>query len=355
MEVDMLQSVFAPGLLVFLLGGAMAQVTPDSDENEANRLVLIEGGTFQMGDVFGDGAENERPIHAVTLSSFYLARHEVTVGEFRAFVEATGYKTSAEGPDDPEARAKVAEKFSSPDLTEEERRALHHEYLKYSGAGYWDAEQRRWLGYNAATNWTNPGIEQTGDDPVLAISPIDAMRYCNWLSEREGQPVAYNPETGVILDENGAPTTDVTNVRGYRLPTEAEWEYAAREGGREVRFGNGKNIARSTEINFRGDDGDYDYLDSSGYLKKTTPVGSFPPNALGLYDMSGNAWEWVSDNYAKYGNDPLKNPYTLSNEGHILRGGRWGGDAFEARVFHRSSWPIYDRCNNSGFRIAKSK
>jgi formylglycine-generating enzyme required for sulfatase activity len=321
----------------------------------ADNMVLIEGGVFRMGDVFGDGAENELPTHQVTLSSFYLAPYEVTVGDFRKFVEATGYVTSAEGPNDSTARAKVAAQFSSPDLTDSARRALHEEYLKYSGAGFWDAEQRRWTGYNPETNWRNPGIEQTESDPVLALSPVDAMTYCNWLSAEAGLPVAYDLETIEILDQDGVPTTDVTQVKGYRLPTEAEWEYAAREGGREVKFGNGKNIARSTEINFRGDDGEYDYLEPGEHLAKTTPVGSYPPNALGLYDLSGNAWEWVSDNYAEYSGEPQVNPYITSGDGHILRGGRWGGDANEARVFHRSSWPVYDRCNNSGFRVARSR
>ncbi len=324
-------------------------------DNMTTEMILLEGETFRMGDVFGDGATNEQPVHEVTLSSFYLAAHEVTVADFRRFVESTGYLTSAEGPNDAEGRAKLAALFSSPELAETERRALHEEYLGFSGAGYWDAELRRWTGYNPTTNWTNPGIKQTESDPVMAVSPVDAMHYCNWLSKQAGLPVAYDTRTGDILDEHGAGTSDITQVKGFRLPTEAEWEYAAREGGREVRFGNGKNIARSTEINFRGDDGEYDYLEPGEYAAKTTPVGTYPPNALGLYDMSGNAWEWVSDRYADYGETASVNPYITVGDKYILRGGRWGGDANEARVFHRSSWPRIDRCNNSGFRVARSK
>jgi len=203
--------------------------------------------------------------------------------------------------------------------------------------------------------WRNPGFEQTDADPVMAVSPDDAIQYCNWLSRTEGLPVAYDLETGGLLDHDGKPTLDVTKVEGFRLPSEAEWEYAAREGGREVRFGNGKNVAKSSEINFRGDDGEYSYLESSGYRKGTAPVGSYPPNSLGLYDMSGNAWEWTGDRYVKYTIEVQENPYTIEGDGHALRGGRWGGDAFEARVFHRSSWVRNDRCNNSGFRIARSK
>ena len=231
---------------------------------------------------------------------------------------------------------------------------MHVQFLQLPGAGYWDAEKRQWIGYNPNCNWRNPGIKQTHNDPVLAVSVDDAMHYCNWLSTEAGLPVAYDLASGAILDEDGKPTQDITKVEGYRLPTEAEWEYAARDGGRKVRFGNGRDIAKSSEINFRADDGEYEYLEPGQYLKGTSPVGSYSPNSLGLHDMSGNAWEWVSDKFATYTIEATTNPYCTSAEGHALRGGRWGGDASEARVSSRSSWVRNDRCNNSGFRIAQS-
>jgi formylglycine-generating enzyme required for sulfatase activity len=307
-----------------------------------------------MGDTFGDGAKDERPVHQVTLSNFYLGKYEITLDEFRAFVEATGYQTSAEGPDNDEAKKEIMTRFQAPDLTDAERLELHEEFLTYGGAAYWDAEARKWTGYKSVTTWKNPGIEQADSHPVLAISPDDAKQYCNWLSVQEGRPVAYDLESGGIIDKEGNSTTDITKVVGYRLPTEAEWEYAAREGGRNVRFGNGQDIARSSEINFRGDEGEYDYLESDSYASTTTPVGTFPPNALGLYDMSGNAWEWTSDKYAPYSKSEQINPYVTAGGMHAARGGRWGGDAFEARVFHRDPYPHNDRCNNTGFRIARS-
>ncbi len=317
-------------------------------------LVHVAGGTFRMGDVFGDGDDDERPVHQVTLSDYYISATEVTVAQFRSFVEDTGYRTSAEGPDDQEARDRIMERLSAGGLSEQEMLELRLRFLRYAGAGYWDALERKWRGYNPATNWRNPGIDQTERDPVLAISPVDAMHYCNWLSSKAGLPAAYDPETGDILGAGGDPTLDVSGVLGYRLPTEAEWEYAARERGRKVRFGNGRNTARSTEINFRGDAGDYDYLESGDYAGRTTPVGSYPPNRLGLYDMSGNAWEWASDHYASYNRGPQVNPYIRAAGMHAARGGRWGGDAFEIRVFHRDAYPMNDRCNNTGFRIARS-
>jgi formylglycine-generating enzyme required for sulfatase activity len=317
-------------------------------------LVLIEGSSFLMGDVFAEGGQDERPTHPVTVRDFLLSPHEVTVAEFRAFVAETGYETSAEGPFDPEASKAIIERATSRQLSREEMQEIHQEILRYSGAGYWAAEERRWQGYNPETNWRNPGFEQMPDHPVMAVSWDDAMHFCNWLSEKAGLPVAYDAVSGELLDEAGDPTTDLKRVRGYRLPTEAEWEYAAREGGRDVRFGNGMNTARSSEMNFRGDEGEQPYLEPGSYHKGTMPVGSFPPNSLGLYDMSGNAWEWVSDTYVQYDTTAVKDPYSTGGTKRILRGGRWGGDAFEARVFRRTSWPRNDRCNNSGFRIARS-
>jgi len=248
----------------------------------------------------------------------------------------------------------MMERAMSGDLTPEEMKVLHTEMLRIGGAGYWDAEKCRWTGYEPYTCWRNPGFEQTDAHPVVAVSVDDAMHYCNWLSTEAGLPVAYDLKTGELIDAQGKATLDVTQVRGIRLPTEAEWEYAARERGLKVRFGNGKNLARSTEINFRANAGDYPYLQKGEYRMGTTPVGSFLPSGVGLYDMSGNAWEWTGDSYADYSLEAKTNPRAATGDFRALRGGRWGGDAFEARVFHRSSWLRNDRCNNSGFRIARS-
>jgi formylglycine-generating enzyme required for sulfatase activity len=317
-------------------------------------LVLVRGGTFQMGDAFDEGNADERPVHSVTLTDFYLQRHEVTVAQFRAFVEETGYRTSAEGPMDLETYRNIMRQFASGAVSEEEMKGLHQQILRLSGAGYWDAEARAWTGYNPHTNWRTPGFAQTENHPVVSVSWDDAIRFCNWLSRSAGLPPAYDEESGALLDVSGEPTSDVTTVRGYRLPTEAEWEYAAREGGREVRFGNGQNTARSSEIVFNADVGEYPYLDRGAYEGRTLPVGTYLPSALGLYDMSGNAWEWVSDTYGPYGARSLRNPYVMVGDERILRGGRWGGSAFEIRATHRSSWVRNDRCNNSGFRVARS-
>jgi formylglycine-generating enzyme required for sulfatase activity len=316
-------------------------------------MILVEGGRFQMGDVFAEGAENELPVHEVELSDFYIGKNEITVGEFSRFISETGYKTAAESPIDKEAVASLYAEASARDMSPEDIRHFKRNLLKYGGTAYWDPAGCTWTGYRDDIDWKNPGFEQSGEEPVLCVSPDDARQYCNWLSVQSGLPAAYDPDTGQLLDESGQPTQDITQVRGFRLPTEAEWEYAAREGGKRIRFGNGKKIADAHEINFRADAGDYPYCEKGEYRGKTTSVGSFEPNSLGLYDMSGNAWEWTGD-CNQYNDEKLVDPCLPEKDTYALRGGRWGGDAFEARVFSRSGWVRNDRCNNSGFRIARS-
>jgi formylglycine-generating enzyme required for sulfatase activity len=347
------QVLFIGGLIIgsLLLVGAGRNVEAG---DIPSKMILIEGGTFEMGDVFGEGNGNEVPVHTVEIDDFYLAALEVTVGEFRAFVKETGYKTSAEGPVDEAAQKSIIEKAMSGKLSKEEMKQLSAQFLEYGGTYYWDGDIGT-FGFDAAINWANPGFEQNDKHPAMCLSWNDAAGYCNWLSRKEGLPLAYDIETGSLLDENGDVTTDISLVKGYRMPTESEWEYAAREGGKKVRFGNGKNTARSSEINFHAAGGDYSYNEPGEYRDKTTEVGIFKPNRLGLYDMSGNAWEWCSDNLGIYTEESQTNPYGKNAGSRILRGGRWGGDAKSVRVFSRFPYECNNRCNNSGFRIARSK
>jgi formylglycine-generating enzyme required for sulfatase activity len=261
-------------------------------------------------------------VHQVTLADFHLGKCEVTVAQFRAFVDATGYKTSAE---------------------------------KADKVGAW-LLGRDGFAWESDANWKNPHFEQTEGCPVTCISWMDAIHYCNWLSRQEGLPVAYDAGTGDLLDERGEATSDVTRVRGYRLPTEAEWEYAARERGKKVRFGNGQSVARASEMNFDAASGEGAHAEKGEFRKRTVPVASFKPNALGLYDMSGNVWEWCSDFLGAYADKPQTNPYQTegTQERRAARGGPWGGDASWQSVFVRIGWQAEERCNNIGFRIART-
>ena len=141
----------------------------------------------------------------------------------------------------------------------------------------------------------------------------------------------------------------------YRLPTEAEWEYAARQGGQAVLFGNGKNIADPAEINFGCDWIARPYSIHGIARKKTTPVGSFAPNNLGLFDMSGNVWEWCSDRYGDYSSGNQTNPTgPASGVYRIARGCGCSNDAQHCRVAYRHNATPTARYSTLGFRLARS-
>jgi len=336
-------------ILVAAVGLSRVSAAEPGVESEMKDMRLIKGGTFQMGDVFGEGVRFATPVHQVTVSSFYLNKHEVTVEEFAAFVKDARYVTSAEQGD---RRAAPSGKVPAPRTQEE-----YDVRLASGGALILDPVARE-TSWGLGASWKNPLYEQGPQDPVVCVSWMDAVNYCNWLSTKEGLPIAYDAKSGDLLDANGQPTTDVTKVRGYRLPTEAEWEYAARERGRKVRFGNGQDVARLAEMNFKASEAQFEYAEKGKVRVKTVPVGSYKPNSLGLYDMSGNVWEWCSDIVGRYPDKPQTNPYQqkgLMGPRRAARGGPWAGDASMARVSARMGWVANDRCNNIGFRIARSK
>ena len=327
-------------LLVLAGAGARGKTAEPATESEMADMRLVTGGTFEMGDVFDEGVRFATPVHEVTVSDFYLNKYEVSVEEFAAFAKETSYVTSAE-------------RESKRDAPKD-----HERGARLAAQGAWVLETSPAGSWNEAANWRNPQFEQSPADPVTCVSWTDAASFCNWLSTKEGLPVAYDVETGTLLDAEGRPTADVTKARGYRLPTEAEWEYAARERGRKVRFGNGQDVARPAEMNFNAAASEFKYAEKGKLRGRTVPVGTFKPNGLGLYDMSGNVWEWCSDIVGRYPNKPRSNPYQqkgLMGPRRAARGGPWVGDASIARVSTRMGWVACDRCNNIGFRLARSE
>ena len=255
--------------------------------NVSPEMVRVKKGSFVMGNTRNDreGDSDEKPVHTVTLTyDYWIGKYEVTFDEYDAYCVATR-KTN---PGD------------------------------YSGWG-------------------------RGTRPVINVTWWDAIGYCNWLSEREGLKKAYDVD-GNLLDKNGKRTTDITKVVGYRLPTEAEWEYAAR-GGQNSK---GYKYAGSDTI-----DEVAWYSDNSG--SKTYPVGQKKPNELGLYDMSGNVYEWCHDWYGSYSSIAQTNAIGSSSSApRVFRGGSWYSNAQSCRAAYRYSKSPTFSFNYLGFRLSRT-
>lgn len=199
------------------------------------------------------------------------------------------------------------------------------------------------------------GVVLLGDDlPVQNVSWLEAVQFCNKLSELEGLTVAYR------IDGENVAWDQSTN--GYRLPTEAEWEYAARAGTTSVwtgtskgseacLFGNVADAKAKTKFSLTEADRTFDCSDGWEGL---APVGSFYPNAWGLYDMTGNVWEWTWDRYTEKltaATDPIG---PESGGYRVDRGGSWFDDPQSARVAHRGWRSASNRVGYLGFRLSRS-
>ena len=291
-------------------------------------LLLIPAGEFLMGNdesldklsaEFKSSSafsKNAEPQHHVEITKpFYLAKHEVTVGQFKKFVVETKYQTEAE--------------------------------KEYGGWGYL---KNRGLDERPEYNWKNPGWDQTDSHPVGNVTWNDALSYCHWLSKKESKE--------------------------YRLPTEAEWEYACR-AGTQTRYSNGNdpeglavigNVFDGTATEISRGGKKVAITAKDGYVF-TAPVGKFHPNTFGLHDMHGNVWEWCADWYEIkqnfYETSPVEDPAGLSAPPigspkrmyKVIRGGSWNTSASDCRSATREcaamGGPMSRNCE-LGFRIALS-
>ncbi len=281
-----------PSYTVMLFTGCVACVLAESSRAGAEsgpprlqnslgaQFVHVDGGKFWMGSLLSkeeietrlgrEGLAREYPAHEVEISSFYLATSEVTLAQFRDFVQDTGYRTTAEQG-------------------------------------------------GAESSCVSPPFDQAPSHPVVCVSYQDAIAFAEWLSARDG--------------------------RKYRLPTEAEWEYACRAGSTTV-FPWGDVVPQGPAANLAGvEDG----------FRETAPVGSFPPNAWGLHDMIGNVWEWCADCYRAdyYEQSPGVDPRGAADGPmRAYRGASYMDDYWLARSAFRNAHPPEKFFPNSGFRLA---
>jgi formylglycine-generating enzyme required for sulfatase activity len=191
---------------------------------------------------------------------------------------------------------------------------------------------------------TNPSYCKGAGLPVENVSWYDAVAYCNARSKKEGRSPAYTIKGEDVSWDRSAD--------GYRLPTEAEWEYACR-AGTTTPFNTGDNIT-TAQANYDGNS-PYNGNAKGQYRKKTTPVGHFPPNAWGLYDMHGNVWEWCWDWYGDYPSGAQTDPSGASSgASRVIRGGSWDYYAQVLRSAYRFNRGPSGRFIRVGFRLVCS-
>jgi len=308
---------------------------------DPNEMVFITGGEFQMGDAFNDATtEYELPVHSVKIDSFYIGKYEITNSQYCEFLNA-----------------ELTSDLIYVDPNTKNIKNIDNDLIYCSTSLNNPPSQ---IEYN---NGTFIVLSKNGrnmdNDPITLVSWYGAAAYCNWRSKQANYHTCYDPITWQC---------DFTK-KGYRLPTEAEWEYAARGGFASRRFSwADPNTISHNQANYKADSDFYvyDVSDTTGYHPDwndgiepyTSPVGSFPENGYGLYDMTGNAFEWCNDWFdasyyeiSSFNNPtgPESSPYTPTR--NVLRGGSWYDTADRCRVSYRYSWPTNNTRPGIGFRI----
>jgi formylglycine-generating enzyme required for sulfatase activity len=252
-------------------------------------LILAKNGKFIMGNTLNfNGDSDEKPAHEVVISyDFYIGKNEVTFEDFDEY---------------------------------------------YNDMNFEEKDDKGW------------GRDK---QPVMHVYFLEAIKFCNWLSEKENLKPAYDGK-GNLIDSYGRKTDKISEVEGYRLPTEAEWEYAARGGHKSTEdfLYSGSNVM--DEVGWYAGNSD----------NKSHEVCLKAGNELGLYDMSGNVWEWCFDYYSdtyyqkSQKNDPLN---TEKSNFRVMRGGSFTSSIESERISARSFFNEDYSSNNIGFRIVRRK
>jgi len=300
-------------------------------------MVVIPGGTFQMGDSFNEGNPDQLPVHTVTLRHFFMSKYLITNGQYCAFLNAVQPKV---------VNGTV---YGRDDITNS------YPYFDTSSVGSWSQ-----IAFTAGAAGQPDryvvrfkGRSDMSNDPAVCVSWYGAVAYCNWRSQREGKQPCYDLSTWAC---------DFSKY-GYRLPTEAEWEYAARGGLAGKRFPWGNTISHDL-ANYKSDDfysydvsttrGTHPIWSQDGIMPYTSPVGSFAANGYRLYDMAGNVFEWCQDWHSEsyYSESPNTNPKgPATGADRVLRCGDWADNATATTVARRIPY-FPTACDPSiGFRI----
>ena len=269
-------------------------------------MALIPAGSFTMGNCMDpkEGWSDELPLHTVYVSAFYMDKYDVT-------------------------------------------KALWNDVYNWAIAHYY--------------SFSSGASGKTANHPVQMMTWYDCVKWCNARSEKDGRTPAYYTDAGLSMPYRSQEVAPYVNwSSGYRLPTEAEWEKAARGGLSGQRFPWGNTISWS-QANYYGDAGafSYDSAPTSGYdpafndgdTPYTSPVGYFAPNGYGLYDMAGNVWQCCWDWWGLYGSDSQSDPRgPTTGTTRVIRGGRWSYEACYCRTANRNANPPSIAETLMGFR-----
>ncbi len=338
-----------------LIGYNILPASGDPNENLPADMVHIPAGTFSMGDSFAEGNPDELPVRAVTLDAFAMGKYEITNGQYCTYLNS----------------------------------ALAQGLIAVTGGVVYQAETGTSFPYcdTSAFNTLSQIAYESGvftvrtkggrdmaEDPMVMVSWYGAAAYCNWRSQQEDRPLCYDPNTW---------SCDFSQM-GYRLATEAEWEYASRGGLTGKRFPWGDTISQTQADFYSSSSYDYDvssvkdqfhFLWNDEDYPATAPVGFFDGgikyksnyhwagsvasyqtadgrNPYGLFDMAGNVFEWCNDWYDGYGSTPQTNPTgPASGTNCVLRGGSWNSTAVVCRVAYRINYIPSNRGVSYGFRL----
>jgi formylglycine-generating enzyme required for sulfatase activity len=277
------------------VSGAPKELMLDLGGDVKMELVLVKAGEFDMGS--NDGEENEKPVHKVKISQpYYIGKYDVTVAQFRAFVDAAKFQT-------------IAEKQNKG----------------------WTVKDGTWQEVSGV-NWRNPGFKQEDNHPVVVMTWGDAREFCKWATKATGRTV--------------------------RLPTEAEWEYAAR-GPKSLKYPWGDKwegiMANVADASLRraGFNMEWGEIKEDDGYPFTSPGGAYKNSSwCGAYDMAGNVWQWCQDYFSDkyYGESPVVDPQGPANgDDRVRRGGGWASAPGSCRSARRHK--LYHCDASTGFRV----